>query len=120
MIRTLSALEVVCTVVLRSGVHCEFMFHYWSWTDGEGGRGVEGMGGERGDGRGGNEDEKWEGQGKYGDVREERDRGGEGSVRWMWEGKRQRGEEWRGGKGKEENEKCKEHYYPLGWSSRIA
>ena len=24
-----------------SGVHCEFMFHYWSWTDGEGSRGVE-------------------------------------------------------------------------------
>ena len=43
MIRTLSVLEVVCTVVLRSGVHCEFMFHYWSWMDGEGGRGVEGM-----------------------------------------------------------------------------
>ena len=30
------------------------------------------------EGRGGNGYEKWEGQGKYGDVREERDRGGRG------------------------------------------
>ena len=62
---------MVCTVVLRSGVHCEFMFHYWSWTDGEGGRGVEGVGEEGrwweerggkgwgGDGRG------WRGEGRW-------------------------------------------------------
>ena len=73
-----------------------------------------------GDGRGGNGDEKWVGQGMHGDAREERARGGEGSVRWTWEGKRQRGEEWRGGKRKEGKEKCKEEYCPLGRSSGIA
>ena len=57
---------MVCTVVLRSGVHCEFMFHYWSWADGEGGRGVEGRGGE-GEG----------GEGKGGEGREWEKRGGE-------------------------------------------
>ena len=40
-----------------------------------------------GDGRGGNGHEKWVGQGMHGDAREERARGGEGSVRWTWEGK---------------------------------